>query len=149
MPDHDMRTLLETADPEFETVMQCVFGVQAHEIRTYLTLLGHPGSTADELAAVLDRDRSNVNRSLTTLLETGLVERERRLLEGGGYVYQYTGVALPEAKSMVKAGLDAWTETVHEVVEAYEPPASAATGGGPPSGSSADDASAGDARKDT
>ncbi|GAB3689262.1 hypothetical protein GCM10028857_24390 [Salinarchaeum chitinilyticum] len=120
-PDHDMASLMETADPEFDAVMTCVFGIQEHETRTYLTLLEQPGTTAEEIADVLDRDRSNVNRSLTTLLEKGLVTRNRRLLDPGGYVYQYTAVPLPEAKELLHEALDAWTEAVHGAIEEFEP----------------------------
>lgn len=118
--EHDMRTLMESSDPEFNAVMTCVFGIQEHETRTYFALLGAPGSTATELAEDLDRDRSNVNRSLTALLEKGLVERQRRLLDSGGYVYQYTALPLPEAKALLREALDAWTERVHEVIESFE-----------------------------
>ena len=115
----EMSDLLETSDPSFQHVLACVFGIQDHESRTYLVLLEHPGSTVAELAETLDRDRSNVNRSLTTLLEKGLAERERRLLDPGGYVYQYTGTPLPEAKEMLHAALDEWAERVHASIEEY------------------------------
>jgi predicted transcriptional regulator len=68
---------------------------------------------------VLDRDRSNVNRSLTTLMEKGLAERQRRLLDPGGYVYQYTATPLPEAKEMLHEALDAWAETVHGRIDDF------------------------------
>ncbi|WP_284012653.1 helix-turn-helix domain-containing protein [Halobaculum litoreum] len=115
----DMEDLIHTEDPSFGHVMACVFGIQEHESRTYLRLLENPGSTVEELADVLDRDRSNVNRSLTTLLEKGLAERERRLLDPGGYVYQYTATPLPEAKELLHEALDKWAETVHGVIEAF------------------------------
>jgi len=111
--------LLETEQPEFRQVLSCVFGVQDHESRTYLALLDRPDSTVAELAEDLDRDRSNVNRSLTTLLEKGLVERRRRLLDPGGYVYEYTAVPLPEAKEMLHEALDEWVETVHGRIDAF------------------------------
>ncbi len=114
-----MDELLERSDPEFADVMSCVFGIHEHETRTYLSLVERPGSTVEELADALDRDRSNVNRSLSTLLETGLAERERRLLEPGGYVYQYTATPLPGAKEMLHEALDAWAETVHEEIESF------------------------------
>ncbi|WP_248517365.1 helix-turn-helix domain-containing protein [Salinarchaeum laminariae] len=119
-PDHDMASLMEASDPAFDAVMTCVFGIQEHETRTYLALLDRPGTTAEELADVLDRDRSNVNRSLTALLEKGLVSRDRRLLDPGGYVYQYTAVPLPEAKGLLHEALDAWTETVHGVIDEFD-----------------------------
>jgi predicted transcriptional regulator len=111
--------LLETEHPDFRQVLSCVFGVQDHESRTYLALLDRPDSTVAELAEDLDRDRSNVNRSLTTLLEKGLVERRRRLLDPGGYVYEYTAVPLPEAKEMLHEALDEWVETVHGRIDAF------------------------------
>jgi predicted transcriptional regulator len=118
-PD-DLGDLLEQPEPGFRQVMSCVFGIHEHESRTYLLLLDQPGSTVEELANQLERDRSNVNRSLSTLLDRGLVERERRLLDSGGYVYQYTGVELPEAKEMLHAALDEWTEHVHGVIEEFD-----------------------------
>ena len=115
----DMEELVDTEDPSFQHVMACVFGIQEHESRTYLRLLENPGSTVEELADVLDRDRSNVNRSLTTLLEKGLAERERRLLDPGGYVYQYTATPLDEAKRMLHVALDGWVEAVHEHIDGF------------------------------
>jgi predicted transcriptional regulator len=114
-----METLVRTDDPSFEHVLSCVFGVQDHESRTYLVLLDNPGSTVAELADTLDRDRSNVNRSLSTLLEKGLAERQRRLLDPGGYVYQYTATPLPEAKEMLHEALDEWAETVHDRIDEF------------------------------
>ena len=117
--DERMEELLLADEPEFQHVLECVFDVQSHESRTYLALLDAPGSTVAELAEDLDRDRSNVNRSLGTLVEKGLVERERRLLDSGGHVYQYTAVPLPEAKARMHKGVDAWAETVHERIEEF------------------------------
>jgi len=118
-PDPDMLSLMEESEPDFEEVMTCVFGIQPHETRTYLELIDHPESTAEELADVLDRDRSNVNRSLTSLIDLGLVERKRRLLDAGGYVYQYTATPLPEAQDLLHEALDTWTEQVNDVIDEF------------------------------
>ena len=115
----EMDDLVQTDDPSFQHVMACVFGIQQHESRTDLVLLDNPGSTVEELADELDRDRSNVNRSLTTLLEKGLAERQRRLLDPGGYVYQYDATPLPEAKELLHDALDGWVESVHEAIETF------------------------------
>jgi predicted transcriptional regulator len=117
--DGDLRDLMQGDEPGFADVMACVFDIQDHETRTYLALLERPGSTVEELAESLGRDRSNVNRSLTTLLEAGLAERERRLLDPGGYVYQYTATPLPEAKELLHEALDEWTAYVHGRIEAF------------------------------
>ncbi|WP_058367578.1 helix-turn-helix domain-containing protein [Haloparvum sedimenti] len=121
MSDPEIEDLVGDSSPSFEHVLSCVFGVRDHESRTYVVLLNNPGSTIAELAEELDRDRSNVNRSLSTLLEKGLVERQRRLLDSGGYVYQYTAVPLSEAKERLHAALDEWVADVHDAIDGFEP----------------------------
>ncbi|NHN43341.1 TrmB family transcriptional regulator [Halorubellus sp. JP-L1] len=116
----DLGDLLEQPDPTFESVLSCVFGIQDHEVRTYVALLETPGSTVEELASEMDRDRSNVNRSLSTLLDSGLADRNRRLLDAGGYVYQYTATDLPDAKDLLHDALDEWTDTVHDVIDEFD-----------------------------
>jgi predicted transcriptional regulator len=118
--DSEIDELVDETNPSFEHVLSCVFGIEPHESRTYLELLERPGSTADELSTALDRDRSNVNRSLSTLLERGLAERNRRLLDGGGYVYQYAATPLPEAKSRLHDALDTWVSAVHDVIDEFD-----------------------------
>lgn len=113
------RELMLDAEPDFQDVLSCVFGIQRHESRTYLALREHPGSTVAELAAVVDRDRSNVNRSLSTLREKNLAERERRLLDGGGHVYQYTATPLDEAKELMHDTLDEWCAYVHGRIDEF------------------------------
>ena len=115
----DIDTLVGTTDPEFTHILSCVFGIREHESRTYLVLRDYPGSTVEELANTLERDRSNVNRSLSTLREKGLVDRERRLLDSGGYVYQYTAVELDTAKELLHESLDEWVEAVHDSIEEF------------------------------
>lgn len=113
------RELMLDDEPGMEQVMACVFGIQCHEVRTYQSLLDRPGSTVEELATVLDRDRSNVNRSLSTLREKGLATRERRLLDGGGHVYQYSATPLESARELMHESLDAWAGYVHGRIDEF------------------------------
>jgi predicted transcriptional regulator len=115
----EIEDLVGDTDPDFAHILSCVFGIRDHESRTYLELRDHPGSTVEEMASMLDRDRSNVNRSLSTLQEKGLVDRERRLLDSGGYVYQYTAVDLPEAKQLLHDALDEWVASVHTAIDEF------------------------------
>ncbi|MWG34328.1 helix-turn-helix domain-containing protein [Halomarina oriensis] len=113
------RELMVDEAPPFAEVLACVFGIQRHESETYLTLLDNPGTTVAELAEVVERDRSNVNRSLSTLREKGLAERRRRLLDGGGHVYQYTATPLDEAKVLMHETLDEWSAYVHDRIDEF------------------------------
>lgn len=74
-----------------------------------------PSSTTRELADHLDRDRSNVNRSLNRLREAGLVTRVRRLLDSGGHVYQYSVVSNHTTEDVVARAVDRWRSTALDV----------------------------------
>ena len=113
------RDLMLDSEPGFEEVMRCVFGIAGHEARLYLELLEAPDSTVAELADVVDRDRSNVNRGLSTLLEKDLAERRRRLLDSGGHVYQYRATSPEEARELMHRTLDEWTAYVHERIDEF------------------------------
>lgn len=112
--------------PGFGEVLRCVFGIREHEAETYLALLDHPDSTAADLAAVLDRDRSNVSRSLSTLREKGVVGRRRVLLDGGGHVYCYTAEPVETVRRRLHESLDAWTAAAHDRIDAFGEAANAA-----------------------
>lgn len=113
------RDLMLDSEPGFEEVLQCVFGVQSHEARLYTELLDAPDSTVAELAETVERDRSNVNRGLTTLIEKGLADRRRRLLDSGGHVYQYRATPPEEARELMHETLDEWTAFVHERIDEF------------------------------
>jgi predicted transcriptional regulator len=121
-PDPDpsrFRNLMLDSEPGFEEVLRCVFGIQDHEARLYLELLDAPDSTVAELADEVDRDRSNVNRALSTLLDKELASRRRRLLDSGGHVYQYRATPPEDAREMMHETLDEWTAYVHEKIDEF------------------------------
>ena len=113
------RDLMLDAEPGFEEVLRCVFGIQEHEARLYLELLDAPDSTVAELAETVDRDRSNVNRGLTTLMDKNLAERRRRLLDSGGHVYQYRATPPAEARDLMHETLDEWAAYVHDRIDEF------------------------------
>jgi predicted transcriptional regulator len=105
---------------DLQAVLEQVFAIKQHDLRTFTQLQRAPGSTVNELAGILDRDRSTVNRSLTTLREQGLVRRERRLLDTGGYVYQYIPADHETVRTQLHEGLDRWCATMHAEIDAFD-----------------------------
>ena len=101
--------------PDREEVFRTVFGLGEQDVRTYDAVVEVTGATTSELADHLDRDRSNVNRSLKRLRETGLVTRGRRLLDEGGHVYQYY-VADDASEDLVARAIDRWRSAALDAV---------------------------------
>jgi predicted transcriptional regulator len=123
MPDRQaFQDLMLVENPEFENVMRCVFGIGERETRTYLALLDESRATAAELADALDRDRSNVSRSLSALRDKGLLERHRQLLDDGGHVYYYEPESLPDVQALMHDELEEWAAFVHDTIDSFGPP---------------------------
>ena len=107
-------------EPTFSQILKCVFGITPSEVEVYLALFRHPESGVDEIADLIHKDRSGVYRSLQSLLEKGLVERDYRILKQGGYKYLYQPVPLEELKEKLKKELRLWFEKLNEIVDGFE-----------------------------
>lgn len=129
-PGHDTMTeSLPVDSPDLETVLSAVFGLRASESSAYLGLLRVPDSSAAEVAEELDRDRSNVNRSLRTLRERGFAERRRVLLEEGGHVYRYSPTPLPVVRERMHEALTEWTDGARDCIDDFGADIESAAGG--------------------
>jgi len=109
-----------TPAPSTAAVARTVLDLRAQDLATFDAVSAHPGASTKALAAELDRDRSNVNRSLTRLDEAGLVCRQRRLLDGGGYFYAYFAESGETVADRLAAALDRWAEAAASAIEARE-----------------------------
>jgi len=96
--------------PSLPELLRVVFdiGVVEHEI--YLYLVQREYCNTKELSTALERDRSNISRSLDTLRQKGFVDRRRRILESGGHLYQYAARPPEQTQALLIAGLEAWVE---------------------------------------
>jgi len=103
--------------PSAVAVAQTVLGLRSPDLATYDAVSSQPGASVKELAAELDRDRSNVNRSLTRLDEAGLVCRQRRLLDSGGYFYAYFAEPSEIVTDRLADALDRWTEAAAAAID--------------------------------
>ena len=104
-------------DPSAVSVAQTVLGLRSNDLATYNALSSQPGASTKELATELNRDRSNVNRSLTRLDEAGIVCRQRRLLDNGGYYYAYFAEPSEVVADRLREALDHWTEAAASTID--------------------------------
>lgn len=89
-------------------LMCCAFGLRNTDSRTYFELLFSGPMTVEQVAGVLEKDRSVVQRALKRLHKKGLVKRTERHLEQGGYLYEYNAVSDDVVKDQILEQLDSW-----------------------------------------
>ena len=98
----------EIATPSLATVLETVLNLRSQELAVYDAVTAEPGASTKALAGTLDRDRSNVNRSLTKLESAGLVTRHRRILDSGGYYYSNYAAPSDVFDDIVSQALEQW-----------------------------------------
>ncbi len=113
----EVPTAASEGEPTTEEVLRVVFGIGVGEREAYLALAERGRGSAGDLAEVLDRDRSNVNRYLNHLAEKGLVTRRRRILQSGGHVYQYKARPPKQVRARLLAALQEWIDGAHDRVD--------------------------------
>ena len=87
-------------EPSLGDLLGAVFGMSDAELDICLCVMEGGEQTAQELADRTDYDRSVAARHLNHLVELGVLEKRRRLLEEGGHVYVY----VPKGPETVRRG---------------------------------------------
>ncbi len=87
-----MRSLREVvASLRCDNVLECFFGLNELDVSIYRLLLGR-WLRSQEVARLVGKGENAVYKSLQKLIMCGLVIRERRCVDGGGYCYVYSSV---------------------------------------------------------
>ncbi|WP_410508941.1 helix-turn-helix domain-containing protein [Methanosarcina hadiensis] len=100
-----------------EDMVKCVLGLKSLDIDAYKALIMHGPLTAEKLGEILNRERSTAYRSLQNLISCGIVYRETKSIDGGGYYYEYVAIEPQEMKQMVKKNVDEWYSRMNDLIE--------------------------------
>jgi len=73
-----------------ENVLECFFGLNELDISIYRILLKLGSMRVEGLAEATGRSENAIYKSLQKLMLCGMVSREKRTVEAGGYYYTYT-----------------------------------------------------------
>ena len=103
-----------------DDVAKCILGLKALDLDSYKALLAHGSMTAENLGELLNRERSTAYRSLQNLISCGLVYRETRSIDAGGYYYEYVAIDPCEMKTMIQKNIDEWHEKMTKLVTSID-----------------------------
>jgi predicted transcriptional regulator len=107
-------------DISIEDLVGCSFGLSRQEVAAFMCLLGSKGwISVVGLSSCMKRDRSVVQRGLSSLLRKGLIEREQANKEGGGYEYLYRAKDKTQIKKAILAKSRAFSRMVQETTRGW------------------------------
>lgn len=106
--------------PTLDDVIRCIFKVKEYEMDMYLILLKHSGSDVQEIADIMGKDRSAVQRSIKVLMNRGFVNREFKIKKSGGFKYIYKSIPLDDLKSRMRFELTIWSQRMDELIASFD-----------------------------
>jgi predicted transcriptional regulator len=100
-------------------LVQCAFSLAEFEVEVYYQLSQTGPLRADELAAKMGRDRSTVYRSLQKLMTCGMVYRETKSIERGGYFHLYNAIGRELLRERLERCVNDWYSHMQEVLNKF------------------------------
>jgi predicted transcriptional regulator len=101
-------------------LVQCAYNLNDFEVNIYNKLVETGPLRADELADKMGRDRSTVYRALQKMLTCGMVYRETRSINRGGYYHVYRAISKDELKVKLQSCVDDWYSRMQSVLEHFD-----------------------------
>jgi len=108
------------ANCKCDDVAKCVLGLKNLDLLAYKKLFEQGPMTAEKLGELLQRERSTAYRSLQNLIAVGLVYRETRSIQIGGYYYEYVAISPQQFKQMLKHNITDWYNKMNKLLDDFE-----------------------------
>jgi predicted transcriptional regulator len=107
-------------DKQCEHMLGCLYGLNEADIECYKYVVEQGQIENDILSDILDKDESTTNRSLSRLVDAGLVKKETESYEQGGYKYIYSATNPSKVAQRMKVLMTEWVSNSYRLVEQYE-----------------------------
>jgi predicted transcriptional regulator len=100
-------------------LVQCAFSLGEFEVGVYYNLIEGGPLRADELASKIGKDRSTVYRALQKLMTCGMVYRETKSIERGGYYHVYKAISKDMLRGRLEKCVDDWYLHMQDVLRKF------------------------------
>ena len=103
-----------------ENLFECIFGLNSMDMRVYTVLSELGNGRVEDISRTLGKRGATVYKSLQKLVMVGLVYREKRVFDGGGYCFVYKPVPKADVIREVTRIVDEFCRRVKEIAGEFE-----------------------------
>ena len=101
-------------------LLTCLYNLKSSDLEVLLAVARNENATLDQIAKIVQKDRSSVHRCLSKLVSTNLVNRQTKSIRGGGYYHTYTMLDPETIKKHAKERVKEITQSLQELVDNFE-----------------------------
>lgn len=107
-------------DKQCEHMLGCLYGLNESDVECYKYVIKQGEIENDLLSDIVDKDESTTSRSLSKLVDAGLVKKNTESYEQGGYKYVYTAINPSKVAENMRVLMAEWISNSYKLVDEYE-----------------------------
>ena len=116
----DSINLLTRKGASCTDLLTCLYNLKPSDLEVLVALAKNENSTLDQIAKIVQKDRSSVHRCLSKLVSINLVNRQSKSLKGGGYYHTYAMLDPATIKKHALEKVKEITESLEALVDSFE-----------------------------
>jgi|Deesub1362A_J573_1020465.scaffolds.fasta_scaffold00028_69 predicted transcriptional regulator len=102
-----------------DNVLECFYGLNEADIQVFKTLRRLKSSKIDVLSKELGKGENSIYKSLQKMMVAGLVIREKKTIDDGGYYYLYSVESTEKLVDEMNSLLDRWYFRMKKVIQEF------------------------------
>ncbi len=101
-------------------LLSCLYNLKPIDLEVFLEVARNENATLDQIAELVQRDRSSTHRCLSKLVSAGLVHKQSKTLKGGGYYHVYSMVDTFKIKNHARQRVKEIIESLERLIDNFE-----------------------------
>ena len=99
-----------------ENFLECFYGLNEADVEIFRNLVELEEARIEDLSLTVKKSENTVYKSLQKLLVAGLVIRDKKLIDGGGYYYTYKPVDVEGIVVEMHKTVDEWYAKIKSTI---------------------------------
>ena len=101
-------------------LLTCLYNLKPSDLEVLLALAKNENATLDQIAKIVQKDRSSVHRCLSKLVSINLANKQSKSLKGGGYYHTYAMLDPITIKKHALERVKEITKSLEALIESFE-----------------------------
>ena len=101
-------------------LLTCLYNLKSSDLEVLLAVAKNENVTLDQIAKIVQKDRSSVHRCLSKLVSINLVTKQSKSIKGGGYYHTYAMLDPETIKKHALERVKEITESLKALVDSFE-----------------------------
>ena len=101
-------------------LLSCLYNLKPIDMEVLIEVAKNQEAMLTQIAELVHRDRSSTHRCLSKLVSAGLVHKQSKTLEGGGYYHVYSIAEPEQIKEYARQRVKEITDSLEGLIENFE-----------------------------